>query len=227
MIRTLSIAAPRTWRDPHEPREHAREMALVREARVGRDVGERSIGRRHGRLGFFHAPAHEPLMRRESGRGAERAREFRRLRRRRRARSARRPPSGGRTPAPPWPPPATGHDRSRRCPHSCAARAAACGPVPPRSHLSRPQPRVPKADRSRGVMVMSFPCLGWLRRGGAGWPRRGAHVGGQAAVMRPSWRSAVTPSSRPTSAVIRPFSTFSTVVPVNRITLPVPAGSGP
>ena len=54
-----------------------------------------------------------------------------------------------------------------------------------------------------------------------GWCRR------QAPVMRPSWLSAVTPSSRPISSVMRPFSTFSTVVPVNRIVLPVAAGSGP
>ena len=45
--------------------------------------------------------------------------------------------------------------------------------------------------------------------------------------MRPSRVSAVTPSSRPVSWAMRPFSTFSTVVPVNRITLPVAAGSGP
>ena len=44
--------------------------------------------------------------------------------------------------------------------------------------------------------------------------------------MRPSWPSAATPSSRPISSVIRPFSTFSTVVPVNRMVLPVAAGSG-
>ena len=49
----------------------------------------------------------------------------------------------------------------------------------------------------------------------------------QALVISPSWVSAVTPSSRPISWVMRPFSTFSTVVPVNRSVLPVPAGSGP
>ncbi|MGH3515666.1 MAG: hypothetical protein ACRDRB_25885, partial [Pseudonocardiaceae bacterium] len=39
--------------------------------------------------------------------------------------------------------------------------------------------------------------------------------------ISPSWRSTDTPSSRPTSSVIRPFSTLRMVVPVNRIVLPV------
>ena len=38
---------------------------------------------------------------------------------------------------------------------------------------------------------------------------------------------AVTPSSRPISSVIFPFSIRSTVVPVNRIFLPVAAGKDP
>src|SRR5215469_10094876 len=46
----------------------------------------------------------------------------------------------------------------------------------------------------------------------------------QAAFKRPSCWSAVTPSSRPTSSAILPFSTRSTVVPVNRILRPDAAG---
>ena len=65
------------------------------------------------------------------------------------------------------------------------------------------------------------------RRRGATRPPNRATWLRQACAMRPSWRSAVTPSSRPISCVIRPFSTFKTVMPVNRNTLPVPAGSAP
>src|SRR6516225_12407746 len=49
----------------------------------------------------------------------------------------------------------------------------------------------------------------------------------QAAFKRPSCWSAVTPSSRPTSSAILPFSTRSTVVPVNRILRPDAAGREP
>lgn len=49
----------------------------------------------------------------------------------------------------------------------------------------------------------------------------------QAARNKPSCRSAVTPSSRPTSSAILPSWTRSTVVPVNRIFRPVAAGSDP
>jgi hypothetical protein len=45
--------------------------------------------------------------------------------------------------------------------------------------------------------------------------------------IKPSCMSTVTPSSRPTSSVMRPFSTLRMVVPVNRIVLPVLAGSDP
>src|SRR4051794_14832661 len=50
---------------------------------------------------------------------------------------------------------------------------------------------------------------------------------GHAALMRPSCCSAVTPSSRPTSSVMRPFSILRTGVPVKRIVLPVLAGNAP
>ena len=46
----------------------------------------------------------------------------------------------------------------------------------------------------------------------------------QTARSRPSCVSAVTPSSRPISSLILPFSTRSTVVPVNRIVRPEAAG---
>src|SRR5580692_4495794 len=49
----------------------------------------------------------------------------------------------------------------------------------------------------------------------------------QAAFKRPSCWRAVTPSSRPTSSAILPFSTRSTVVPVNRILRPDAAGREP
>src|SRR5215472_15437997 len=49
----------------------------------------------------------------------------------------------------------------------------------------------------------------------------------QAAFKRPSCWSAVTPSSRPTSSAILPFSTRTTVVPVNRILRPDAAGREP
>ena len=49
----------------------------------------------------------------------------------------------------------------------------------------------------------------------------------QAARMRPSCVNAVTPSSRPISSAILPFSTRRTVVPVNRIFPPEPGGSEP
>ena len=50
---------------------------------------------------------------------------------------------------------------------------------------------------------------------------------GQAAFRMPSCWSAVTPSSRPISSAILPFSTRSTVVPVNCIFRPDAAGSEP
>jgi hypothetical protein len=49
----------------------------------------------------------------------------------------------------------------------------------------------------------------------------------QAAFKMPSCWSAVTPSSRPISSAILPFSTRSTVVPVNRIFRPDAAGREP
>ena len=49
----------------------------------------------------------------------------------------------------------------------------------------------------------------------------------QAALMRPSWVSAATPSSRPISSTILPSITFSTVVPVKCILRPVAAGRAP
>src|SRR6516162_4938039 len=58
---------------------------------------------------------------------------------------------------------------------------------------------------------------------------RGAVAGrsDQAALIRPSWVSAVTPSSRPISSAILPLITFSTVVPVKCILRPVAAGRAP
>jgi hypothetical protein len=65
------------------------------------------------------------------------------------------------------------------------------------------------------------------------WPKRAAIVecgrdfSDQIALIRPSWVSAVTPSSRPISATILPLMTFSTVVPVKCILWPVAAGRAP
>src|SRR6185437_11895633 len=108
-----------------------------------------------------------------------------------------------------------------------------------------------RTGRGRGHLLLRVRRRRGQRRGGGG-ATRGQHRGrssgqegshgstpvsgdgasdasraGQAAVIRPSWRSTVTPSSSPISSVIRPFSTFSTVVPVNRMVLPVAAGSAP
>jgi hypothetical protein len=50
----------------------------------------------------------------------------------------------------------------------------------------------------------------------------------QAAFLsRPNWVRATTPSSRPTSSMILPFCTRSTVIPVKCILRPVAAGRGP
>src|ERR1700751_5927055 len=49
----------------------------------------------------------------------------------------------------------------------------------------------------------------------------------QAALISPSWVSAVTPSSRPISSTTLPLITFSTVVPVKCIFRPVAAGRPP
>src|SRR6266851_122170 len=50
---------------------------------------------------------------------------------------------------------------------------------------------------------------------------------GQTVLIRPSWVSAVTPSSRPISSTILPFWSRRTVVPVKCIFRPVAAGSEP
>src|ERR1700722_10224803 len=57
--------------------------------------------------------------------------------------------------------------------------------------------------------------------------RSTTHRFDQAAWSRPSWVSAVTPSSRPTSSTILPSITFKTVVPVKRILRPVAGGRPP
>src|ERR1700722_6866235 len=57
--------------------------------------------------------------------------------------------------------------------------------------------------------------------------RSTTHRFDQAAFSKPSWVSAVTPSSRPTSSAIRPLMTFKTVVPVKRILRPLAAGRRP
>lgn len=90
-----------------------------------------------------------------------------------------------------------------------------------------PGPFLRRRCRCRGSAGTS--CCGlWLARNSALW-RSGALSTSSArcAGISPSLMRAVTPSSSPSSSVVRLSSTFSTVVPVKRTVLPVSAGREP
>jgi hypothetical protein len=82
-----------------------------------------------------------------------------------------------------------------------------------------------EGDRHAGEAELLIPTqAGYPSRCRRYWQR---HVFDQTARMRPSCWRAVTPSSRPISSAIVPFSIRSTVIPVNRIFRSVAVGKDP
>src|SRR5262245_13900069 len=73
---TLRSAAPRCGAGADHRGKYSREVALIGKARRYCNLRQRQVAHAHQLLGRVHALAQQPLVRRQAGRDAERAREM-------------------------------------------------------------------------------------------------------------------------------------------------------
>src|SRR3954466_15924697 len=72
----MRFAAPRCRADADHRGKHPRKMALIGKARRYRNLGQRQAADGHQLLRRLDALAQQPLVRRQAGGGAKRAREM-------------------------------------------------------------------------------------------------------------------------------------------------------